>query len=73
MRVRVKWRAERTGSIEYDLGSLAVLSSTGAILSGAVRERLTELLPNVMILDNFGSSESGYTASASRAPHRSRA
>ncbi|GAA0336902.1 acyl-CoA synthetase [Actinoallomurus spadix] len=47
----------------YDLSSLGVLSSTGAILSGAVRERLRELLPNVMILDNFGSSESGFTAS----------
>ncbi|NRQ39264.1 acyl-CoA synthetase [Nonomuraea sp. NN258] len=47
----------------YDLSSLAVVSSTGAILSGAVRDRLQELLPNVMILDNFGSTESGYTAS----------
>ncbi|MCO5997717.1 acyl-CoA synthetase [Actinoallomurus rhizosphaericola] len=50
-----------TGS--YDLSSLGVLSSTGAILSGSVRDRLQELLPNVMILDNFGSSESGFTAS----------
>ncbi|MEV4804938.1 acyl-CoA synthetase [Nonomuraea sp. NPDC049421] len=50
-----------TGS--YDVSSLFVISSTGAILSGAVRDRLQELLPNVMILDNFGSTESGYTAS----------
>ncbi|GAB2819542.1 acyl-CoA synthetase [Actinoallomurus bryophytorum] len=47
----------------YDLSSLAALSSTGAILSGSVRERLSELLPNMMIIDSFGSSESGYTAS----------
>ncbi|GAA4062080.1 acyl-CoA synthetase [Nonomuraea soli] len=47
----------------YDLSGLMVVSSTGAILSGAVRDRLQELLPNVMILDNFGSTESGYTAS----------
>ncbi|MGW0801666.1 acyl-CoA synthetase [Nonomuraea sp. NPDC002799] len=47
----------------YDVSSLVVISSTGAILSGAVRDRLQELLPNVMILDNFGSTESGYTAS----------
>jgi acyl-CoA synthetase (AMP-forming)/AMP-acid ligase II len=50
-----------TGS--YDLSSLVVFSSTGAILSGTVRDRLRELLPNVMIIDSFGSSESGYTAS----------
>ncbi|MFG1703661.1 acyl-CoA synthetase [Nonomuraea sp. M3C6] len=47
----------------YDVSSLFVVSSTGAILSGAVRDRLQELLPNIMILDNFGSTESGYTAS----------
>ncbi|TYB51227.1 acyl-CoA synthetase [Nonomuraea sp. PA05] len=47
----------------YDVSSLFVISSTGAILSGAVRDRLQELLPNIMILDSFGSTESGYTAS----------
>ena len=54
---------EALQSGEYDLSSLMVVGSTGAILSGAVRDRLQELLPNVMILDNFGSTESGYTAS----------
>ncbi|GAA2992111.1 acyl-CoA synthetase [Streptosporangium longisporum] len=48
----------------YDLSSLFVLSSTGAILSGSVRARLEELLPGRMIIDSFGSTESGYTASA---------
>ncbi|MFC7386284.1 acyl-CoA synthetase [Sphaerisporangium rhizosphaerae] len=48
----------------YDLASLMVLSSTGAILTGVVRDRLQELLPNVIIMDSFGSTESGYTASA---------
>lgn len=47
----------------YDVSSLFVVSSTGAILSGAVRDRLQELLPNIMIMDSFGSTESGYTAS----------
>jgi acyl-CoA synthetase (AMP-forming)/AMP-acid ligase II len=46
----------------YDLSSLAAVSSTGAILSGPVRERLTALLPDVRIIDSFGSTESGYTA-----------
>ncbi|HEU5159482.1 MAG TPA: acyl-CoA synthetase [Streptosporangiaceae bacterium] len=55
--------AEELATGGYDMSSLAVIGSTGAILSGSVRDRLRELLPNVMILDNFGSSESGFTAS----------
>jgi acyl-CoA synthetase (AMP-forming)/AMP-acid ligase II len=55
--------ADELATGDYDLSSLAVISSTGAILSGSVRDRLRGLLPKVMILDNFGSSESGYTAS----------
>ncbi|GAA2084124.1 acyl-CoA synthetase [Actinomadura alba] len=55
--------ADELAAGEYDLSSLMVISSTGAILSGSVRARLQGLLPNTMILDNFGSSESGYTAS----------
>ncbi|MFI6734020.1 acyl-CoA synthetase [Nonomuraea sp. NPDC050451] len=47
----------------YDVSSLFVISSTGAILSGAVRDRLQKALPNIGILDNFGSTESGFTAS----------
>ena len=50
-----------TGS--YDMSSLIAVSSTGAILSGSVRDRLQKLLPNAMIIDSFGSSESGFTAS----------
>jgi acyl-CoA synthetase (AMP-forming)/AMP-acid ligase II len=45
------------------LPSLFAVSSTGALLSGAIRERLARLLPGKAILDNFGSTESGYTAS----------
>ncbi|WP_405144959.1 acyl-CoA synthetase [Sphaerisporangium sp. NBC_01403] len=56
--------ADEIAGGSYDLSSLMVLSSTGAILTGAVRDRLQELLPNVMIIDSFGSTESGYTASA---------
>ncbi|MCT9928921.1 acyl-CoA synthetase [Planotetraspora sp. A-T 1434] len=55
--------AEELATRSYDLSSLFALSSTGAILTGSVRDRLQELLPNTMILDNFGSTESGYTAS----------
>ena len=48
----------------YDLSSLFVFTSTGAILTGSVRERIAALLPNTMILDRFGSTESGSTAEA---------
>ncbi|MBB2909796.1 acyl-CoA synthetase (AMP-forming)/AMP-acid ligase II [Streptosporangium becharense] len=56
--------ADEIATGAYDLSSLVVLSSTGAILTGSVRDRLLELLPGRMIVDSFGSTESGYTASA---------
>ncbi|GIH74603.1 acyl-CoA synthetase [Planobispora longispora] len=56
--------AEELARGGYDVSSLGVLSSAGAILTGAVRDRLQELMPNTAILDTFGSTESGYTASA---------
>src|SRR5262245_9923298 len=43
----------------YDLSSLHVLGSGGAILSPPLKEALLELLPNLMIFDGFGSSETG--------------
>jgi acyl-CoA synthetase (AMP-forming)/AMP-acid ligase II len=43
----------------YDTNSLWVIGSGGAILSRTARERLLELLPNRMIVDAFGSSETG--------------
>ncbi|GAB3658553.1 acyl-CoA synthetase [Actinocorallia lasiicapitis] len=48
----------------YDLSSLFAYVSTGAIFTGSVRERIQRLLPNVMVLDRFGSTESGSTAQA---------
>jgi acyl-CoA synthetase (AMP-forming)/AMP-acid ligase II len=43
----------------YDINSLWVIGSGGAILSEATKARLNELLPNRMIVDAFGSSETG--------------
>jgi acyl-CoA synthetase (AMP-forming)/AMP-acid ligase II len=48
---------------DYDTSSLFVISTAGAIMSKTVRDRITELLPNVGILDSFGSSETGYNGS----------
>lgn len=45
--------------VSYDLSSLAVLSSAGAILSAAVKAQLRKHFPKLVIMDNFGSSESG--------------
>jgi acyl-CoA synthetase (AMP-forming)/AMP-acid ligase II len=44
---------------DWDLSSLLVLSSAGAILSQPVREQLRRHFPNLVIMDNFGSSETG--------------
>jgi acyl-CoA synthetase (AMP-forming)/AMP-acid ligase II len=43
-----------------DLSSVYALSSAGAILSQAVRDKLQALLPKTMLLDNFGASETGF-------------
>ena len=49
--------AARPGA--YDLSSLLVIGSGGALLSAAVRDQLHALLPNVYITDRFGASETG--------------
>ncbi|KOU38450.1 acyl-CoA synthetase [Streptomyces sp. WM6378] len=47
-----------------DLSSLFTVSSSGAIMSETVRDQLQALAPNVLILNNFGSSESGSNGKA---------
>src|SRR5690606_638931 len=57
----------------YDVSSLFVLSSTGAILSGAVRDRLQELLPHVPIRHHLRPPQPGHTADRRQGrPHRVR-
>ncbi len=45
---------------DYDLSSVLVVGSGGAILSKAIREELQALLPNAMVMDSFGASETGH-------------
>ncbi len=45
---------------EYDLSSLFLLASTAALFSTSIKERLLELLPNRVITDSIGSSETGF-------------
>jgi 3-oxocholest-4-en-26-oate---CoA ligase len=47
------------GPATYDTSTLAVLGSGGAMLSSTVKSELQKLLPGVLIMDSFGSSESG--------------
>ena len=47
-----------------DCSSLFTVSSSGAIMSETVRAQFHELLPNVVIINNFGSSESGFNGTA---------
>jgi fatty-acyl-CoA synthase len=55
----------------YDLSSLEVIGSGGAILSAALKQELLERLPHVRINDTLGSSESGSQAiQVSRAGQR---
>jgi 3-oxocholest-4-en-26-oate---CoA ligase len=47
----------------FDTSSLVVIGSGGAILAPASKQRLAALLPNVLIVDGFGSSETGVMGS----------
>jgi fatty-acyl-CoA synthase len=47
---------------DYDLSSLFLLSSGGAILTAGLKAEFLEKLPNIRILDALGSSESGNQA-----------
>ncbi len=43
----------------YDLSSLVVYGSGGAILSPAIKDRLSEAIPDTIVFDGFGASETG--------------
>jgi len=42
-----------------DVSSLAVIASGGALMTPFVKQRLIEVLPNVVVADGVGSSETG--------------
>ena len=49
---------------EYDISSVVALASTAAIFSPSVKAQLKEKLPNLIITDSLGSSETGYNGTA---------
>ncbi len=51
--------ADALANNTYDTSSLFVVGSGGAVLSPSTKEKLTALLPNVIVADGFGSSETG--------------
>ncbi|MEB3069688.1 acyl-CoA synthetase [[Mycobacterium] vasticus] len=52
--------AHQDAGDQYDLSSLFLLASTAALFSPSIKERLLELLPNRIITDSIGSSETGF-------------
>ncbi|MEU5534357.1 acyl-CoA synthetase [Streptomyces sp. NPDC020362] len=49
---------------DTDCSALFSVSSSGAIMSETVRRQFRELVPNAVLLNNFGSSESGFNGTA---------
>ncbi|MBS9534419.1 acyl-CoA synthetase [Mycobacterium sp. M1] len=52
--------AHQDSADQYDLSSLFLLASTAALFSPSIKEKLLELLPNRIITDSIGSSETGF-------------
>jgi len=48
---------------QVDLSGMFLISSGGAILSPAVKEHFSALLPNVILVDALGASETGFQGS----------
>jgi acyl-CoA synthetase (AMP-forming)/AMP-acid ligase II len=57
---------------DYDLSALFLVSSGGAILSPAVKARFNEVMPNVIVFDALGASETGYQGSSAGADDQGR-
>ncbi len=52
--------ALETAAADRDLSSLFLLASTAALFSPSLKDRFLELLPNRVITDSIGSSETGF-------------
>jgi fatty-acyl-CoA synthase len=53
---------DQLGRQDYDLSSLVLMSSGGAILTAALKDEFLEHLPQLRVMDALGSSESGAQA-----------
>lgn len=52
----------------YDRSSLFVFASGGAVLSSSTKAQIAALLPNVIAIDGFGSTETGVSGKRSQMP-----
>jgi len=52
------------GDRRYDMSSLFVVASAGAVFSPVIRQQLHETLPNIILVNSFGSTEAGHQGSA---------
>jgi len=52
--------AHQDNGNQFDLSSLFLLASTAALFSISLKEKFLELLPNRVITDSIGSSETGF-------------
>ncbi|MBI1816234.1 MAG: acyl-CoA synthetase [Deltaproteobacteria bacterium] len=50
---------DHLGKQTYDLSSLTILLSGGAILTPALKQEFLDKIPHLMIIDGFGASETG--------------
>ena len=55
--------AEALDDRERDLSSWLAMSSAGAILSDTVKQQFLKHLPNLIIIDSFGATETGFQGS----------
>jgi acyl-CoA synthetase (AMP-forming)/AMP-acid ligase II len=56
--------ADELARHSYGTDSVVAVASAGAILSDSTKEALERVLPNAMILNNFGASETGHQGTA---------
>jgi acyl-CoA synthetase (AMP-forming)/AMP-acid ligase II len=56
-------KAANDAGTPYDVSSLIVIGSGGAVLSSTAKTALAELIPTIMVVDGFGSSETGVVGS----------
>jgi 3-oxocholest-4-en-26-oate---CoA ligase len=54
--------------VHEDVSSLVVFASGGAVLSGSTKVQIATLLPGVITIDGFGSTETGVNGTRSRMP-----
>ncbi len=62
---------ENAESGKYEIKMLFAIASAGAIFSEPVKARLKRVLPNTMLIDSYGSTETGFQGTGSGAETKS--